>query len=173
MVRDPVLRSPTVSRPAPRLAAVVRGATLLAVVGALTQAACSGGTGKASATDTTVATTAVTVPTTTTTTSTLPPTTVYQPSAPQPSADEASGHLISAWMSGDRAAALTDATPAAVSALFAQPYPSGGVQFRSCSTAVAGPSDCTYRNYDNDSLIDLSAVSVPGGWMITAARVQT
>ena len=171
MVREPASRRPPLPHPVPRRAAVRRGATLLAFVGALTLTGCSGGSGKAAATDTTVATTVVTVPTTTT--STLPPTTVYQPSAPQASADDASAHLIAAWKSGDRAAALTDATPAAVAALFAKPYPSGGVQFRSCSTAVAGPSDCAYRNYDDDSLIDLSAVSVPGGWMITAASIQT
>jgi hypothetical protein len=114
-----------------------------------------------------------TVAASTTTTSTLPPTTVYQPSAPQPSQDDAGTHLVDAWMAGDRAAALTDATPAAVAALFAQPFPSGGIQARGCSSAVAGPSSCVYRIYDNGNLVDLSAMMVTGGWMISAARFES
>jgi hypothetical protein len=117
-----------------------------------------------------------TVPTTvaaaTTTTSTVPPTTVYHPSAPQPSQDQAAARLVAAWKAGDRVAALTDATPAAVDAVFAQPFPAGGVQARGCSEAVAGPSSCIYRIFATGGLLDLSEVAVSGGWLVSDARFE-
>jgi hypothetical protein len=134
------------------------------VLGLMGLGACTGG-----AAPTTVATT---VPARTTTTSTVPPTTVYQPSAPQASQDQAAAHLVAAWKVGDRAAALTDATPAAVDAVFAQPFPAGGVQARGCSEAVAGPSSCIYRIFATGGLLDLSAVAVSGGWSISDARFE-
>jgi hypothetical protein len=115
----------------------------------------------------------IAAPSTTATTSTLPATTVYQPSAPQPSQDKAGAHLVAAWRAGDQAAALTDATPAAVSAVFAQPFPAGGVQARGCSTPVAGPASCIYRILADGSALQLSAVTVAGGWVVTAAQFET
>ncbi len=142
----------------------------IALTGALAVSGCHGTNTAAPPVTAPTATTAVAP---TTTTSALPPTTVYQPSAPQPSQDDAGTHLVDAWMAADRAAALTDATPDAVTALFAQPYPSGGIQARGCSSAVAGPSSCVYRIYDNGNLVDLSAMMVTGGWMISAARFES
>jgi hypothetical protein len=109
----------------------------------------------------------------TTTASTAPTTTVYTPSAVQKTQDAAGGYLVAAWKAGDRAAALADATPAAVDAVFAQPYPAGGVQARGCSSAVAGPSFCVYRILANGSLLSLSAMAVPGGWIISAAQLES
>lgn len=129
---------------------------------------CNGGTAAV------VTTTTVVVATTTTTTaSTLPPTTVYQPTAPQASQDLAAAHIVAAWKAGDRAAAAADASPAAVAAVFAQPFPAGGVQARGCSSAVAGPSSCIYRILANSNLLSLSAVSVPGGWIISDAQFES
>lgn len=116
---------------------------------------------------TTVATPASTVAATTTT---VPPTTVFQPAVPKPSREMAATHLIDAWRAGDRLAAALDATEAAVAAVFAQPYPQGGVQFRGCSVAVAGPSFCDYRILATGSLLELSVVEVSGGWATQAAR---
>jgi hypothetical protein len=107
-----------------------------------------------------------------TTTSTTPPTTVFNPGAPQPSQDLAGSHLIAAWKAGDRAAALTDATPAAVDAVFAQAYPAGGLQARGCATPVAGPANCIYRVLANGTALSLSAENGPGGWFVAAARFE-
>lgn len=163
MFRD---RAAVARAAAPALAFLVA----IALTGALALSACHGTSGAAPPV---TAPTETTVVASTTTTSTLPPTTLYQPSAPQPSQDDAGTHLVDAWMAGDRAAALTDATPAAVAALFAQPFPSGGIQARGCSNAVAGPSSCVYRIYDSGNLVDLSAMMVTGGWMISAARFES
>lgn len=114
-----------------------------------------------------VAASTTTAPTVSTT-STVPPTTVLQPSAPQPSPDKAGSALIAAWQRGDKAAAQSVAAPAAVAALFAQPYPASGAQSRGCQQAVAGPSVCSY-GIGGTSLLDLAAVAVPGGWIIDTA----
>lgn len=116
-------------------------------------------------------TTAPTVAATTTTA--MPTTTVYQPSSPQKTQDAAAAHLVAAWKAGDRVSALTDATPAAVDSTFAQPYPAGGVQFRSCSNAVAGPSFCDYRIFATGALLELSVSMTPGGWEISAAQFES
>ncbi len=147
--------------PPPRLAGLA-----FAVAAALLTAGCSS-SGTVKASGTTVAPTTVTVAPTTTT---MPATTLYRPSAPQPSREAAASHLVAAWRGGDQAAALADATPAAVSALFAHPYPKGAPQFRQCSQAVAGPSFCDYR-VDN-ALLDLSVVMVPGGWSVDTATYE-
>jgi len=94
---------------------------------------------------------------------------VYQPSAPQPSLEQAGNHLVAAWRAADRAAALSDATPTAVDIVFGQPFPAGDVQARGCANAVAGPSSCTYRILANGNLLDLSVVKLPGGWAVSNA----
>jgi hypothetical protein len=146
-----------------------RLSVLLAMGVALGFVSCKGSLNAVSPT-----TIAPTVPVTvsTTTTSTVPPTTVYRASAPQPSQDQAGAHLVAAWKAGDRAAALTDATPAAVEVVFAQPFPAGGVQARGCASAVAGPSSCIYRILATGGLLDLSAVSASGGWLVSDARFE-
>ncbi|MDQ6614526.1 MAG: hypothetical protein M3083_07220 [Actinomycetota bacterium] len=146
-------------------------ALLFAVASGTGLYGCRAGTDTAGPSPTGVATSASTAATTTT--STVPPTTVYQASAPLLSRDQAGRHLVAAWMSGDRPTALTGAAPAAVEAVFAQPFPAGGVQERGCASAVAGPSSCVYRIYASGTLLDLSAVAVSGGWIISAARFET
>jgi hypothetical protein len=116
--------------------------------------------------------TTVAVTSTVATTSTIPPTTVFQAHAPQPSQDQAGSHLIAAWQAGDRGGALSDATSAAVDVVFAQPFPAGGVQARGCSVPVAGPSTCVYRVVVDGRLLSLTAAAGPGGWFISAARFQ-
>ncbi len=106
-----------------------------------------------------------------TTASTAPPVTVYRASAPQSSQDLAGAHLVAAWKAGDRAVALTDATPAAVDAVFAQRYPAGGLQPRGCSVPVAGPAHCIYR-LPNGTAVALTAENGPGGWFVSMARFE-
>jgi hypothetical protein len=142
-----------------------RALAVVLVLGGVGIAGCSGGSSPVAAT---------TVPTlATTTTSVAPTTTVYQPTAPQKTQDAAGAHLVAAWKAADRASASSDATPAAVDAVFAQPFPAGGVQARGCSNAVAGPSFCVYRILANGSLLSLSALAVSGGWIISAARFES
>ena len=142
------------------------GAAATLAISGLLMGGCNGNSGV-------VATTTTTVVITTTTTSTVPPTTVYQPTAPQASQDLAAAHIVAAWRAGDRVAAAADASPAAVAAVFAHPFPAGGVQARGCSSAVAGPSSCIYRILANGNLLSLSAVPVSGGWIISDAQFET
>lgn len=133
------------------------------LLGAVLLAGCNSGSGSVAA-PTTVATVGAT-----TSSSSNPTTTVYHPSAPQASLDQAGGHLVAAWRAGDRASALSDATPAAVDVVFAQPFPAGDVQARGCANAVAGPSSCTYRILANGNVLDLSVETVTGGWVVSGA----
>lgn len=136
---------------------------LLAAVGACTA-------GSAGSTATTLP---ITTAAPTTTTSTVAPTTVFQPTAPQKTREDAAAHLVAAWRAGDRAAALADASPDAVAAVFAMAYPAGGVQARGCSSAVAGPSSCIYRLFVSNALLSLSAIQAAGGWYISAAQFES
>jgi hypothetical protein len=95
-------------------------------------------------------------------------TAAWAPSSPQPTASQAASVLIDAWAASDRASALEDATPAAVSALFATAYPEAGLQFRGCSTPPGHTaSSCVYR--DGDNLLSLTVSPLSRGWAVTAA----
>ena len=74
-------------------------------------------------------------PTTTTSAPRTTTTTLAPPAALQPSADAAATALVSSWSTGNKAAALTVATPVAVTALFALPYTTGQAIDRGCSTS--------------------------------------
>lgn len=95
------------------------------------------------------------------------------PSSPASSSEDAAVALTSAWGSGDRARAAQVATPAAVTTLFALPYPRGNLQFRSCSNG--SPSTCTYRNTASSAgeIYDLVVVQVAKGWYVMAVQHET
>jgi len=109
-----------------------------------------------------------------TTTTVVPSTTSTLPVAPQPTAEDAADALVAAWASGDRAQALTVATPAAVDALFAVAYPKGLAIARGCSTAFP-PIVCTYGppggGPTTAAIYQLSVSQGPGGWYVGTVEV--
>ncbi len=107
-----------------------------------------------------------TSPPTTATTTTAP----YQPTAARPSADDAASALLQAWGNGDRTAAGAVASPPAVAALFALPYPGQSVDARGCSGAFS-PEVCSYR--DGNDLIEVAATQVPAGWYVSSVTVES
>jgi hypothetical protein len=116
--------------------------------------------------------------TTTTARQTLPsspPTTrraAWRPPDPEPTASQAAYELVGAWADNDRKAALGDASPAAVAALFADPYPPGGPQYRGCSTPPGNvPSNCVFRS--GNDLLSLTTVAFPDGWGVTGAILES
>ena len=97
--------------------------------------------------------------------------TAWAPSSPQATASQAASVLIDAWAASNRASALEDASPAAVSALFANAYPEAGLQFRGCSTPPGNTtSSCVYR--DGDNLLSLTVSPLSRGWAVTAAVLE-
>jgi len=168
----------------PRRLATLTG--LVALVPAVLAGGCGRSTPKA-LTPTTVATVATaatttkgTAATTTTTAArrSVPsssPTTspaAWRPPAPEPTASQAAYELVGAWADNDRRAALADASPAAVAALFANPYPPGGPQYRGCSTPPGNaPSSCVFRS--GNDLLSLTTVAFPDGWGVTAAILES
>jgi hypothetical protein len=152
----------SVSLPARSLRAL---ATAL-VLGA-TAAAC-GASGTSGPGATTTATTTKPAPTTTTT---------GVPAAPQPSANDAASALVSDWSSGNRASALSVATPQAVAALFAVPYPSGLAVDRGCSSGFV-PVTCTFGapggGPPTASIFQLSVSQTSGGgWYVSSVKIES
>ena len=170
------------------LAAVFLGAVLVAVLMAVLVAACggsstaappsSGPTSSSAAITTPASSTApgtrATVPSTpgsaTPTTAPPPPTTAYRPASPQPSPDDASSRVITAWSKGDRAGAAAVAAPSAVAALFAIPYPGYSLQARGCSVDFS-PADCDYR--DGNSLLKVYSTQTPAGWYVSSVVLES
>ena len=114
------------------------------------------------------------------TTSTVPArpattTTLALPTAPQPSADAAASGLVSNWSTGNRAAALTVATPAAVGRLFAVPYTAGLANDRGCSTAFT-PIVCTFGPpggaSPNDPIYEIVVSQASGGWYVSSVKIE-
>jgi hypothetical protein len=96
----------------------------------------------------------------------------WEPSSLQPSADLASWQLLDAWAAGNRARALEDASPAAVSALFSHTFPAGGLQFRGCSSPPGNtPATCVFR--DGNDLVSLTSSVFPHGWAVTGAVLES
>ena len=140
---------------------------------------------------TTTTTTTATITTTTTTTTTTAATSTtaaprrsvaasssttspaaWRPPSPEPTASQAAYELVGAWADNDRKAALADASPAAVAALFANPYPPGGPQYRGCSTPPGNAqSSCVFRS--GNDLLSLTTVAFPDGWGVTAAIMES
>ena len=111
---------------------------------------------------------------TTTSSATRTTTTVALPTALQPGAESAATALVSNWATGNRAAALTVATPAAVSTLFAVPYASGLALDRGCSTSFT-PIVCTFGPpggaSPNDPIYQISVSQAVGGWYVSSVKI--
>ncbi len=128
-------------------------------------------------------TTATAAPTTTvaptvtrpapTTPATTPPTTAYTPSSPAPSPDAAAAALIDDWSTGNRTGAAAVAAPAAIAALFAQPYPAGYLQSRGCTDPSTNPGTCTYANRDTGSLYEIDVSRTGSGWYVPTVIVES
>jgi hypothetical protein len=112
--------------------------------------------------------------TTSTTTAPKPTaTTVYAPTTPQASADAAAGALVNFWSENNRSAAAGVASPAAVAALFASPFPGQYIQERGCSAPADGPTTCTYANRNTGSLYEIFATQGRSGWYISSVTVES
>jgi hypothetical protein len=154
----------------------VRRAALLIAVAAVMSAGAACGSGSTSPNDTpTSPTSAGGAPTASAPTTTVPATTTtttaYKPQATRPTPDDAAYQLIAAWGDGSRAQAARIASPAAVGSLFAIPYPGSALQFRGCSSGFS-PASCIYRNVNDNSIIDVYATRVAGGWYVSSVVVE-
>jgi hypothetical protein len=112
---------------------------------------------------------------TTTTSAPATTTTVALPTALKPGAEDAATALVSNWAAGNRAAALTVATPAGVTALFATPYTSGLAIDRGCSTSFS-PIVCTFGPpggaSPTDPIYEIDVTQAPGGWYVSSVRTE-
>jgi hypothetical protein len=92
--------------------------------------------------------------------------------SPQPTPSLAAWALLDAWVGGNRSAALADATPSAVTSLFAYGYPAEGLQYRGCSSPPDNtPSSCVYRA--GNDLLSLTVSFFPQGWAVTGAALES
>ena len=114
------------------------------------------------------ATTSSSAPRTTTTTLALP-------TALQTAPEAAATALVSSWSTGNRAAALTVATPAAVTTLFAAPYTSGLAIDRGCSTSFI-PIVCTFGPpggaSPTDPIYEVMISQVDAGWYVSSVKIE-
>jgi hypothetical protein len=114
-------------------------------------------------------------PTTTTSAPATTTTTALLPTALKPGAEDAATALVSNWAAGNRAAALTVATPAAVTALFATPYTSGLAIDRGCSTSFS-PIVCTFGPpggaSPTDPIFEIDVTQAPGGWYVSSVSTE-
>jgi hypothetical protein len=101
-------------------------------------------------------------------------TTIALPTALKPGAEAAATALVSSWSVGNRAAALTVATPTAVSTLFAVPYANGLALDRGCSTSIP-PIVCTFGPpggaSPNDPIYQIRVLQATGGWYVGSVMV--
>jgi hypothetical protein len=113
----------------------------------------------------------------TTTTSSAPrtTTTVALPTALQPGAEAAATALVSSCATGNKPAALTVATPAAVTALFAVPYASGLAIDRGCSSSFT-PIVCTFGPpggaSPTDPIYEIDVSQASGGWYVSSVKIE-
>jgi hypothetical protein len=116
-----------------------------------------------------VPTTISSAPRTTTTTTIAPPT------ALQAGAEAAAQALVSSWSTGNKATALTVATPTAVADLFASTYTSGLAIDRGCSTTFM-PIVCTFGPpggaSPTDPIYQIDVTKAAGGWYVSAVKVE-
>ena len=113
----------------------------------------------------------------TTTTSSVPrtTTTVALPTALKPGAEAAATTLISSWATHNRVAALSVATQAAVTVLFAAPYANGLAEDRGCSSSFT-PIVCTFGPpggaSPNDPIYQVYVSQAPGGWYVSSVKLE-
>lgn len=116
------------------------------------------------------ATTSTSVVHGTTTTTTTP-----LPTALQPGAEAAATTLISNWATQNRAGALSVATPAAVTTLFAAHYAAGLAEDRGCSTSFV-PIVCTFGPpggaSPSDPIYQVYVSQAPGGWYVSSVKLE-
>jgi hypothetical protein len=102
-------------------------------------------------------------------------TTVGLPSALQPSPTTAASALVSSWAGGNRAVALSVATPSAVDTLFGATYASGMAIDRGCSTS-APPVVCTFGPpggaSPTDPIYEVYVSQAPSGWYVSTVKVE-
>jgi hypothetical protein len=102
-------------------------------------------------------------------------TSVPIPSAPKPSAEAAAQALVSSWSTGNRLAALSVATPAAATTLFAATYNSGLVIDRGCSTSFT-PIVCTFGPpggaSPTDPIYEILVSQSSGGWYVSSVKIE-
>ena len=114
-------------------------------------------------------------PTTTSSTPRGTTTTLALPTALKPSAEAAAAALVSSWSTANRTAALTLATPAAITALFAVPYASGLALDRGCSTSFS-PIVCTFGPpggaSPTDPIYEIMVSQVQGGWYVSSVKIE-
>ena len=113
--------------------------------------------------------------TTTTSSASRTTTTVALPTALQPGAEDAATALVSSWATGNRSAALTVATSAAVTTLFAVPYASGQALDRGCSTSFS-PIVCTFGPpggaSPTDPIYEIDVSQAAGGWYVSSVKIE-
>lgn len=107
------------------------------------------------------------------TTRAVTPTTVHAPTHLQATPDAAAAALITAWETGNRGAAATGATAAAVASLFAQPYSPGSMQARGCTAASDNPGTCTYANRQSGSLYEIGVTQIAAGWYVSSVTIES
>lgn len=97
------------------------------------------------------------------------------PTALQPGAEAAATALVSSWATGNRIAALTVASQAAVNALFASPYTSGLAIDRGCSSTFI-PIVCTFGPpggaSPSDPIYEIYVSEAPGGWYVSSVKIE-
>jgi hypothetical protein len=102
-------------------------------------------------------------------------TTVVLPTALQAGAEAAATALVSSWSTGNKAAALTVATPTAVADLFAAPYTSGLAIDRGCSTTFM-PIVCTFGPSGGasptDPIYEIDVSKTTGGWYVSSVKIE-
>ena len=102
-------------------------------------------------------------------------TTLALPTAPKPSAEAAAETLVTGWSTGNRLVALSVATPAAATTLFAAPYASGLAIDRGCSTSFT-PIVCTFGPpggaSPNDPIYEVFVNHSSGGWYVSSVKIE-
>jgi len=97
------------------------------------------------------------------------------PTALQPGAEAAATALISNWATQNRTGALSVATPAAVTALFAERYTAGLAVDRGCSTSFV-PIVCTFGPpggaSPTDPIYQISVSQAGSGWYVSSVKVE-
>lgn len=64
------------------------------------------------------------------------------------------------------------AAPAAVAAVFGQPYPYSYIQSRGCTDPGTNPGTCTYANRQSGALYEIGVTRTGGGWYVSSVSVE-